>query len=426
MKRFPDAPTSRLPDGSTLPATVMLPVMAAPPVETVRPVAVVTVPVKFALEEMVCPLIRPEVTVPDPTLIPAPNRLEEASTYAVVPLKYTLPSEPLVVDCRVKLPAAPVPPYTVRVWVDVAKTAVVPPVTAPALTERVPSVRVPPVMVEEALMVVAPAIAPALVIPPALLLMPPDTESPPALIVAPVATVTVPVKLAEAEMVCPLIVLLVARVVTPEIAPAVVMFTPVEVRAKVPVPFPIAVLPEVVASEVPIVELSEVKAPVEAVVAPIAVPLIPVPVVLMLLAVMVSAEAPVLIEEAPRPERLSAPEVPVIFTAPVVTVRPLEAVRSPAEVMVPEPVAEMLPEVVIASPALLGLIVVEARDQKPTVPVLAVVSPPVMVRFPEASRVSLEVPFTLRSARLPVNVLVLIPRAVPLVFQFEAAVAPLG
>ena len=155
-------------------------------------------------------------------------------------------------------------------------------------------------------------------------------------------------------------------------------------------------------------------------------PLIPVPVVLMLLAVMVSAEAPVLIEEAPRPERLSAPEVPVIFTAPVVTVRPLEAVRSPAEVMVPEPVAEMLPEVVIASPALLGLIVVEARDQKPTVPVLAVVSPPVMVRFPEASRVSLEVPFTLRSARLPVNVLVLIPRAVPLVFQFEAAVAPLG
>ena len=52
--------------------------------------------------------------------------------------------------------------------------------------------------------------------------------------------------------------------------------------------------------------------------------------------------------------REMAPEVPVMLTAPVVTVKPLEAVSKPAEVMVPVEEVEMLPEVVMASPALVG------------------------------------------------------------------------
>src|SRR5258706_16108229 len=52
---------------------------------------------------------------------------------------------------------------------------------------------------------------------------------------------------------------------------------------------------------------SVVNAPVEGVVAPIAVPLMPVFVVLKLLDVIVRAFAPVLIDEAANPERASAP-----------------------------------------------------------------------------------------------------------------------
>jgi hypothetical protein len=73
--------------------------------------------------------------------------------------------------------------------------------------------------------------------------------------------------------------------------------------------------------------VSVVKAPVLAVVAPIAVELMPVAVVLKLEEVMVSALAPVLMLEAPRPERARAPEMAVMFRAPVVSVRPFEAVR---------------------------------------------------------------------------------------------------
>jgi hypothetical protein len=100
-------------------------------------------------------------------------------------------------------------------------------------------------------------------------------------------------------------------------------------------------LPRVVAP----VLLSVVKAPVLAVVAPMAVELIPVAVVLKLLEVIVRALAPVLIDEAPRPDRARAPEVPVMLTAPVVTVKPLLAVRVLATVtvsfrlMMPEPLA---------------------------------------------------------------------------------------
>ena len=64
--------------------------------------------------------------------------------------------------------------------------------------------------------------------------------------------------------------------------------------------------------------------------------------------------APVLIEEAPSPESVRAPEVPVRFKAPVVRVKPLEAVNNPAEVTVPVPVLEILPVVVTASPAVAG------------------------------------------------------------------------
>ena len=60
---------------------------------------------------------------------------------------------------------------------------------------------------------------------------------------------------------------------------------------------------------------------------------------------------PVLMEELERPDSVRAPDVAVRFNAPVVKLKPFEAVSNPAEVMVPEPVAEMLPEVVIASPA---------------------------------------------------------------------------
>ena len=47
--------------------------------------------------------------------------------------------------------------------------------------------------------------------------------------------------------------------------------------------------------------------------------------------------------EADSPVRLSNPDVPVIFTAPVVTVRPLEAVSNPFEVIVPPVLVDMFP-----------------------------------------------------------------------------------
>jgi hypothetical protein len=125
-----------------------------------------------------------------------------------------------------------------------------------------------------------------------------------------------------------------------EILPAEVIVVPVE-------PYPPAISSEPVddVRAVAPVEERVVKAPVEAVVAPIAVLLIPVAVVLKLLEVIVNAFDPVLIEDAPNPDRASAPEVLVIFTAPVVTVNPSEAVNSPAEVIAPEPVVETFPEV---------------------------------------------------------------------------------
>ena len=89
-------------------------------------------------------------------------------------------------------------------------------------------------------------------------------------------------------------------------------------------------------------------------VAPILVELIPVAVVLKLPEVNKILFAPKLADDAPSPDKVSAPEVPVRFSAPVVKVSPLLAVRSPAEVTVPVPEVEIFPEVVTASPAVLG------------------------------------------------------------------------
>ena len=103
--------------------------------------------------------------------------------------------------------------------------------------------------------------------------------------------------------------------------------------------------------------VSVVKAPEAAVVAPIWVALIPVAVVLKVEApvpeVIVRALVPVLMLDALRPDRVKAPEVAVRLAAPVVRVRPLLAVSKPAEVMVPEPVAEILPEVEIVPSSLM-------------------------------------------------------------------------
>ena len=80
------------------------------------------------------------------------------------------------------------------------------------------------------------------------------------------------------------------------------------------------------------VELRVVNAPVKGVVAPIAVLLIPVAVVLKCPEVIVKSFAPVLIEEADNPESVHAPDVAVMFNAPVVRANPLEAVRRPEDV----------------------------------------------------------------------------------------------
>lgn len=89
----------------------------------------------------------------------------------------------------------------------------------------------------------------------------------------------------------------------------------------------------------------------------------------------VSVFAPVEMLDAESPESESAPLVAVRLSAPVVWVKPFEAVRSPAKDPVPVPVAEMLPVVVIASPAVDGDNDVPALDQNPTVPLVAQVCP---------------------------------------------------
>jgi hypothetical protein len=106
-------------------------------------------------------------------------------------------------------------------------------------------------------------------------------------------------------------------------------------------------VPRVVAPD----EVRVVNAPVEVVVAPIAVELIPVAVVLKLDEVIVKALAPVLIDDTPKPDKVKAPEVPVIFTAPVVVVKPLLAVR--VDEKRPDPVtSNVVPGAVFPIPTL--------------------------------------------------------------------------
>ena len=104
----------------------------------------------------------------------------------------------------------------------------------------------------------------------------------------------------------------------PVIAPVAVMSQSLESIATVALLFPSVVAP--VLDRV-------VNAPVDAVVAPIAVALIPVAVVLKLLEVNVNAFAPVEMLDAESPVRDIAPDTPVRLTAPVVMVKPFDAVR---------------------------------------------------------------------------------------------------
>jgi hypothetical protein len=53
----------------------------------------------------------------------------------------------------------------------------------------------------------------------------------------------------------------------------------------------------------------------------------------------------------------------VRFSAPVVSVKPFEAVKVPAEVIVPEPDVDIFPEVVTASPPVVVLKVAPLLDQ---------------------------------------------------------------
>ena len=127
--------------------------------------------------------------------------------------------------------------------------------------------------------------------------------------------------------------------VAPVMTPAVViLMPPLEVSEKVPVELPMETLPMPVVAIVTLlapelarsvapVEVRVVNLPVPAVVAPILVLLMPVAVVLKLDEVKVKALTPVLMEEAPIPDRTIDPEVPVRFKAPVVKVKPLEAVN---------------------------------------------------------------------------------------------------
>ena len=94
------------------------------------------------------------------------------------------------------------------------------------------------------------------------------------------------------------------------------------------------------------VVVSVVKAPVEGVVKPIAVPFIPVEVRLKLPEATSKLFTPKSRFDANNPVRFKAPDVPVKFTAPVVIVIPFDPVKRPADVIVPAPVVSKLPEVV--------------------------------------------------------------------------------
>ena len=152
----------------------------------------------------------------------------------------------------------------------------------------------------------------------------------------------VPVKVRAVED-----VLMVSRLATPVRAPPVeTLSPPLEMSWKVPVAFPMVVAPvpvvAMLTADAPavarlVMPLDErvVKAPVEVVVAPMAVALIPVAVVLKEPEVMRRLAAPVEMEDSESPEMVRTPLVAVRFKAPVVRVRPLEAVRVEENLPVP-------------------------------------------------------------------------------------------
>ena len=109
------------------------------------------------------------------------------------------------------------------------------------------------------------------------------------------------------------------------------MITPPVVKSKF-VPS-IATVAELFPRVVIPVDDKVVNAPVPAVVTPTFVEFIPVAVVLKFDEVNVNAVAPVFIDDAVKPDKVKAPDVPVRFKAPVVSVNPFEAVNSPAEVI---------------------------------------------------------------------------------------------
>ena len=128
-----------------VPVIVELPVTEAPPEVTVRPVATARVPVKLASALMVCPLIAPEVMVPEPSpkevpvIAPAmkdPSVLRVATSdlYRVVSPPKSIPPAAVVAWARVStaVPAAAASPtlancgeelvaipWIVSIWLEV-------------------------------------------------------------------------------------------------------------------------------------------------------------------------------------------------------------------------------------------------------------------------------------------------------------------
>jgi hypothetical protein len=143
---------------------------------------------------------------------------------------------------------------------------------------------------------------------------------------APVPVVILPAPLNPREVA---LVEIVSSEETPVSAPPVETFNPpLLITWNVPLELPMVVFPLLEAKVVVPVDDNVVNAPVEALVAPIAVLLIPVLVVLKYSEVMVNGFDPVLIEEALRFERAKVPLVAVRFNAPDERVNPLEAVSN--------------------------------------------------------------------------------------------------
>jgi len=193
---------------------------------------------------------------------------------------------------------------------------------------------------------------------PAMLTCPVVPASKARLVPAPVETAPAPTKpraVAETEMV--------SMEATPVRAPAVLALRPpLEISCKVPVALPMVVLPvpvvAILTAETPAVprlvmpeEVRVVKAPVLAMVAPTAVLLMPVVVVLKLLAVIKRLLAPAEREDSDKPDKARAPEVAVRFKAPVVKVKPLEAVRMEEKRPVPI-TSKVVPGIVVPMPTL--------------------------------------------------------------------------